>query len=168
MTEIASAGRRLARRFLPLFGLVVLAGCGPSQDGPVRVPVAGAVSLDGAPLGEGFIRFVPIGETKGPAAVGPIKEGVYKLSLNEGPVAGTHRVEIEATGHQDFEVDDERAYAERFEKTKSPPFRPNPIPPAYNRRSQLTAKLTAEGSSQLDFALSSRPSGANAMGSSRR
>ncbi len=137
---------------------VWVTGCG-SKPGPARVPVAGTVSLDGEPVKAGCIRFIPTDATKGPAAVAIIKEGSYELGKTDGPVAGTLRVEIEATDFQEFELDDEKAYAARAVKGKSP-LKKNPIPPLYNRNSTLTAQLTAEGNRTLDFPLSSKEGGA--------
>jgi hypothetical protein len=130
-----------------------IAGCG-SKTGPERVAVAGSVSIDGAPIKSGCIRFIPTETTKGPAAVAEIKEGAYELGPDSGPIAGTLRVEIEATGFQEFELDDERAYAERAAKGK-PALKKNPVPPIYNRNSRLTARLTARQTHKLDFPLTS-------------
>lgn len=151
--SIAGGGRHKSMVLL-LAVSATIAGCG-KKAGPERVPVAGNVSIDGEPLKSGSIRFIPTAPTKGPAAVAQIKEGAYELGATDGPVPGTLRVEIEATEFQEFELDDEKAYAERATKGKSP-LKKNPIPAIYNRNSTLTRNLAAEGDRQLDFALSSK------------
>lgn len=143
-----------ARVVVLLLATSSLAGCS-SKSGPDRVAVAGTVSLDGEPIKTGCIRFIPTEATKGPAAVAIIQEGAYSLSNNDGPVAGILRVEIEATNFQDFELDDEEAYADRAAKGK-PPLKKNPVPPIYNRNSTLTAQLTTDGNRTFDFPLSSK------------
>jgi hypothetical protein len=133
---------------------LVIAGCGGSE-GPLRGTVAGNVTLDGTPLKSGVIRFIPTGQTKGPAAAATIKEGAYALGRDEGPIVGTHRVEIEATDYTDFAIDDERAYAQRAAQGK-PAIPKNPVPEIYNSRSQLTAEVPAEGNQTLDFRLDTK------------
>lgn len=130
--------------------VVVAPGCGAK--GPPRVPALGEVAVDGTPLKAGTIRFVPTGETKGPLAVATIRDGHYEFPAAEGPVVGTHRVEIEAIDYYQFALDDEQAFAQHVEK-KRRPMPPNPIHQNYNRRSVLTASVTPEGNRQLDFAL---------------
>ena len=79
-----------------------LSGCGGS-DGPQRGAVGGKITLDGEPVPEGAITFLPIAPNKGPAAGGAFKDGQYDVSAANGPVAGKNRVEISAsrkTGRQ--------------------------------------------------------------------
>ena len=51
-----------------VLGTIVLTGCGDS--GPVLVPVEGTVTLDGKPLANKSLMFVPIDETLGHGAGG--------------------------------------------------------------------------------------------------
>ncbi|RPI90973.1 MAG: hypothetical protein EHM42_00520 [Planctomycetaceae bacterium] len=138
-----------------LLATVTLGGCG-SKDGPARVPVGGTIRFDDVPLRSGTIRFIPMGTTQGPSAVATVKDGVYRLTASDGPIVGTHRVEIEATALQNFALDDEQAYARQAEQG-GVPLPPNPIPPIYNRQSTLQRDLPAEGNLQLDFQLTSQP-----------
>jgi hypothetical protein len=137
---------------LPLL-LLALAGCGGGDD-LARVPVAGEVSVDGAPLKSGTIRFIPSAPTAGPAAVATVREGKFELPEAEGPVVGTHRVEIESLDDVGFALDDEQACAARAAKGK--PLPKNPIPARFNRQSELTASLTAEGDHELRFELNTK------------
>ncbi len=109
--------------------------------------------MDGGGLKAGVIRFLPAGQTRGPAAVATIRDGRYEFSASEAPVAGSHRVEIEAIDYYGFPLDDERSFAERVEKGRKR-VPPNPIHANYNRRSMLTAEISFEGKRTLDFPLS--------------
>jgi hypothetical protein len=101
------------------------------------------VSLDGKSLSAGVIRFVPLGETHGPAASTEIRDGKYAFSKEDGPVAGEHRIEIEATEYFGFAIDDEAAFAA---KVHQPGGRlpKNPVPAAYNRQSRLRANVSLD------------------------
>ncbi len=134
-----------------LITLPLLVGCG-GYDGPQRAAVRGHVTLDGQPLPAGIIRFIPTGGTQGPAATAVISAGDYELPEAEGPIVGSHRVEIEATDYYGFAIDDEAAYLVNIEARKRGMPR-NPIPEIYNRHSTLTAEVTNESSQQFDFSL---------------
>lgn len=134
--------------------LTMLSGCGRAEPFE-RAAAAGTVTLDGRPI-DGQIRFVPEGETQGPAAVATINGGKFSLSKHEGPVVGTHRIEIESSDRFDFPIDDEAAYAAQIERRGGRPP-PNPVPPFYNRNSTLTRTVTLEGPNEFEFSLSSRP-----------
>ena len=74
---------------------VLLIGCGGGLD---VVPVHGTVNLNGKPIPDGEIRFVPIEDTKGPASVGNIVAGEYKIDARGGVPVGKHRIEIRVIG----------------------------------------------------------------------
>ncbi len=135
-----------------LLAMLFLGGCG-SADVLKRVPVSGYVSIDGAPLTVGSIRFVPTDNTKGPAAVATIEDGIYELLPEYGPVLGKHRIEIDAINHQGFDLDDEQSFAKKIEQGQPTPR--NPVPESFNRKSGLFIELPEEGKSDLDFRLTS-------------
>ncbi len=85
---------RYIHAFLLLAAGACVCGCGPS--GPERVAVTGTVTYQGKPIEQGSIRFVPTGETKGPATGTTIKQGKYEASAKGGVLVGTQRVEITA------------------------------------------------------------------------
>jgi hypothetical protein len=70
----------------------------------------------------------------------------------DGPVTGSHRVEIEATDYLGFAIDDESAFA-AAKKDKHTQLTRNPVPEIYNRKSTLVAEITTEGSKPLQFDL---------------
>lgn len=82
--------------FLVLSSLASITGC---SDGlPGRVPVSGIVLIDGQPLETGSIMVIPTGERPAAGSLGP--GGRFSLTtyeLNDGVVAGTHQVTVQAT-----------------------------------------------------------------------
>ena len=62
--------------------------------GVTRGAVKGKVTLDGSPVEEGSIAFIPTGGTEGPTAGGQIEQGQYSVPSAKGPVVGRYRVEI--------------------------------------------------------------------------
>jgi hypothetical protein len=84
---------RLTPRFaLPLFTLVIMAGC---NHGPKMTPVTGKVIYNGRPLEFGVVMFQP---PSGQPAQGDIQsDGTFMLStyrLNDGAVVAKHKVRI--------------------------------------------------------------------------
>ena len=79
---------------------IAICGCGAGiPDTRPRIAVSGTVTLDGQPLENAVIRFVPLPEVKGPTASIAIESGKFGLPAYAGPVAGPHRVVIESTDH---------------------------------------------------------------------
>jgi hypothetical protein len=132
-----------------IVGLV--SGCS-QPDGPLRVTASGKVMLDGVPLNHGLIRFIP---DQGPAAATQIQEGTFVFSDDTGPVPGEHRVEIEATDYQGFEIDDEAAFSERAEKSSGLAMPKNPVPAVYNVNSTLKESVSEQGQNRFMFELKS-------------
>jgi hypothetical protein len=107
----------------------------------VRAPIQGKVTFEGQPLVAGRILFTPVAPNAGPATSAVVSGGEYTIPVNEGPVVGRNRVEIEARLNLGFAIDDEAAFARRGGK----PLPPNPIPPQFNRESQLVAEVKPDG-----------------------
>ena len=118
--------------------LLASLGCGKS--GPPRAPIAGRITVGGAPLKAGRILFVPIAPTEGPAASAAIVNGEYNISADQGPVVGKNRVEVEADLPLGFDFDDEAAYARRASNGALPK---QPIPSQFNRHSKLEVEIKA-------------------------
>ena len=142
--------RQIATGYVPcLAAIVVLCGCG-SADEPERLEVAGSVTVNGDPLAEGRIAFLPQGETPGPAVGGEIRQGRFVIPLEKGPAAGTHRVEILAmrsTGEKTTAgsgAEDPEALGDVEEQ-----FSPEP----YNRQSQLTVEVTPSTAGSISLEL---------------
>lgn len=86
--------------------LAVVAGCGSSRpDGlPETAIIQGVVKLNGAPLNEGVVRFVPEDTACNPG-VGMIKaDGTFELSTYDyldGATVGKHKVVVHVEPHLD-------------------------------------------------------------------
>jgi hypothetical protein len=120
--------------------LVAAVGCG----GHANARVKGQVTLDGTPLENGSIRFVPT-DGRTPSAGGSIQDGEY--SVDKVPVTSM-RVEITAsTGGPSQPYD-----------TANPPkivVTKQLIPARYNTKSELTRDVQ-RGENTFDFNLSSK------------
>ncbi len=72
---------------------LICAGCS-KPSGPRRVNASGTVRLAGHPLPPGSISFQPEQGHSGPVANGEIVDGRYRLTTDDGPTPGPHRVVI--------------------------------------------------------------------------
>ncbi|MEQ8634642.1 hypothetical protein [Gimesia maris] len=132
---------------------LLLVGCGSKQDFS-RAAVRGIVKLDGDPLPEGVIRFIPSEDNKGPQASVTIHNGIFSIGKDFGPLVGTNRIEIISTDDGGFAPDDEQAL-EKMKAAGIKRIKVVTIPPEYNRHSTLTESITAEGENELVFELTS-------------
>ena len=132
--------------WLAPFLLLAVAGCG--SGGPPRLRVVGAVTLDGQPLADGAISFLPAG--KGVAAGATIAGGRYVVEGAKGPTPGEYRVEIRASAPSGKQVKDSFGQASISEMESI-------IPARYNDKTTLRAEITAAGSNQFDYSLSTSP-----------
>jgi hypothetical protein len=132
--------------WLAPFLLLAVAGCG--SGGPPRLRVVGAVTLDGKPLADGAISFMPAG--KGVAAGATIAGGHYVVEGARGPTPGEYRVEIRASAPSGKQVKDSFGQAS-ISETESI------IPARYNDKTTLRVEITAAGPNQFDYSLSTSP-----------
>lgn len=128
--------------------LVAAAGCGGG--GPDRGAVRGEVKLDGQPLEQGSILFVPGENTKGVVTGGQIEKGRYRLSGDDGPAVGWNRVEIRAV----------KKTGKMVPKPLSPPGQMveqevEAIPARFNSASTLKVEIKA-GENTYDFQVESK------------
>jgi len=134
-------------------GLSLVAGCGVAK-GPARAAVSGEVTLAGEPLNAGVIRFIPTQGANGPVVFARIRDGLYETTRANGPVVGSHRVEIDP----DFE-DDPAADADDPEEARAEYIRQHgpiaiaKIPERYNRKSELSAVIEPDQANSHDFDL---------------
>lgn len=119
--------------------MATLLGC---SDGPQRFPVSGTVELDGKPLSEGRIVFVPV--DSGRTATGQIVDGKYSLSTDgqTGARPGSYRVAIKPPGNSVGEEAQERPVSVF-------------VPERYQNESTSELEFTVSGSSAntADFPL---------------
>ena len=118
-------------------------GCG--NNGPRRAAVSGHVTLDGQPIDEGVIQFLPVEGTVGPETGGVIANGQYDIPQQRGAVVGKNRVEL-------------RASKKTGRKIQDPTGRPGVLtdeykevfPPSSNTNSSLVREIKDEPNT-LDF-----------------
>ncbi len=149
---------RLPVRWLAASLIALLAGCSTKQPTFDRVPIEGAVTLDGQPLTAGVIRFAPLAGALGPKLSLSIDAGRFQADMNNGPGVGLHRVEIELTESEQYAHDDEQAL-ERLKASRVRRIQEPKLPAIYNNSSTLTASIESEAMKPLEFALQSKPSG---------
>ena len=146
-TEYRRFGRAVGNAITLLSITAAAAGCGNS--GPTRAPIRGKVTVAGQPLAAGRILFTPISPNQGPATSAVVTAGEYEIPEEDGPVVGANRVEVEAELNLGFAIDDEAAFAKRGGK----PLPPNPIPPRFNRESQLVVEVKAGEENSYDISI---------------
>jgi len=118
--------------------LLVANGCAPAE-----VAVSGTVTLDGAPLEEGYIAFRPLPiSASAEAANSPIKGGKYQTRVR----TGQNRVEITAV----------QLAAGRTGPDGGPIPPKSLIPEKYNSKSELTEDVQAGGTNEFNFRITSR------------
>jgi hypothetical protein len=127
-----------------LVPVLLACGCGPV--GPKRAAVSGKVLVDNKPLERGTITFLPANGTAGPSAGGTIIDGEYRLTTEDGPVPGTHRVEIRGFRPSG------RMVSNPFDKKTKIEESTMIVPAAFNDRSELVREIV-DGSNTLDFDL---------------
>jgi hypothetical protein len=128
---------------LALVSIVVLAGCGSGEVGPLKVEVSGTVTLDGAPLPEGEITFHPTGP--GQTGGGPIKDGEFTVELT--PAA----MKVEITSWR------ETGQSETLESGESGVVRTQVVPAQFNEKTTLEATIPESDPPPLEFKLISKP-----------
>lgn len=111
----------------------LVSGCGRGADENRRYPVQVTVTLDGKPMAEGQVDFVPL-DGRVPSS-GAIQDGQALF----GSVAGKCRVEILA-----------------FRKFGNMREAENYLPKRYSERSQLSAEVSAGGENTFTFQVTSK------------
>jgi len=89
------ACRKIAKLCAICVVIAMCFGCG--KKGPRRAAASGHVTLDGQPIEEGVIQFLPIEGTVGPETGGVITKGQYDIPQQRGPVVGKSRIELRAS-----------------------------------------------------------------------
>lgn len=127
-----------------IVALGLLSGCG-SSDG--RVAVAGSVTLDGQPLDNGVITFLPQEKKLGSAGAA-IEAGKYQVPAERGLLPGKYVVAIDAS-------DPTQAAARPDHPAMAIPV--SRIPLRYNGATELAAEVRADDDNRFDFALEGDP-----------
>ncbi len=125
-----------------MIALMLQVGCGPS--GPDIARVQGTVTMDGKPLPNAIIMFVPVGGR--PSVSETDANGKYVLEFSggrKGAIPGINRVEIN-TGRLAYEKDGKNYTAVK-----------ESVPVQYNRLTTLEFNVEAGKNNTADFALKS-------------
>ncbi|RCS54054.1 carboxypeptidase regulatory-like domain-containing protein [Bremerella cremea] len=147
--------------FAFLLGLAMIVGCGES--GPSLGKVTGKVTLDGKPLPNAIVSFVPEDGRRSSSAM-TNEEGVYNLAYIDqaGAVIGKHKVSITSTPEvqtqtmEDIPSDDPR-YAEVMQSRQADYNNAKTnekLPAVYNSKTELVYEVTS-GSNTIDLPLTS-------------
>lgn len=119
--------------------VLCLSGC-TNENAFERTQVEGMVTLNGAPVEQGVITFIPAG--KGASAGANIESGKFVIPQETGPSPGEYRVEIDSsvpTGKQILDTDGE-TMVDEFE---------NAIPTQFNRETELKVTLKTGNNQHL-------------------
>ncbi len=139
--------------------LVALTGCG--KRGPKLADVSGIVTLDGQPLGNVIVTFVPIeGGVSSSGVTDEAGHFTLSCSLGRGALVGQHRVYVQsqAAGPGDIIIPDEDAPDYRpdpYASLRAPPF-VEKIPSRYNTNTELVQEVRP-GVNNVNLDLTSRP-----------
>ena len=137
--------------------LFLLAGCG--EDGPALTDVSGTVTLDGKPVPNATVMFVPSAEGGSPSYGVTDAQGNYTLMFTrdkEGAMPGRHTVEITTEKLSKQDIEDMRANGEEVAEAEYVE-----IPSKYREPGALSAEVK-DGDNDIDFPLTSNdpaPSG---------
>ena len=138
--------------FLPMALLVLVSGC--SKPSCELAPVSGTVTLDGEPLADAIVSFVPqrkeSGETAGPSSVAVTDgKGHFKLKSREddslGAVVGHHRVSVSTYVARPVNL----AKSDEVEVISE-----ERVPKQYNARSTLSFEVKSGVSNEANWDLS--------------
>lgn len=133
-------------RFIAAVAIVAaLSGCGGGPRRPDVVAIHGVVTLDGNPVPDAIVEFVP--EKGRPSEGVTDASGRYDLDYTQsqkGAITGKHTVKI-TTFREEIRLEGKITQKGVRES----------IPPQYNSQSKLTADVTSE-SSEVNFTLTSK------------
>jgi hypothetical protein len=122
--------------------IALQAGCNPTP-----VSVRGRIDLDGKPLSEAVILFVPK-EAGRKKTGGEIVDGAYELPAVTGLLPGTYRVEIVDNPPLDS--------PEAHRRAPGTPSKRRRFPAGYSDDSPLAIELVEGGSTEFNFSLKDR------------
>lgn len=127
--------------------LAVVTGCGGGGvDG--RLAVSGSVTMNGAPLNDATIEFVPTQPGVSSFGGASIFDGEYRIAARRGLMPGQYKVMISMAGS----APEPKAEAIPGDSSLVP-VAPELIPAKYNSESLLTAEVTPSGENRFDFEL---------------
>jgi hypothetical protein len=119
-----------------------------------RAAVRGRVTLDGTPLPNGLIEFIPLDKQKGQPGGSAIENGLYAINADKGLFEGDYQVQIRAdrpTGKKEWDgMGDERWPASKKHYVD---VMESAIPARYNDRTTLKATIARGKVNECNFDL---------------
>lgn len=143
VARIILASRRLNRIAILLAAVAIAQGCGPKTD---RLSLSGDVTLNGAPLDNGSIRFSSTGDGSLQSTGAVIVDGAFVIPVEKGLLPGKYRVEINSP--------DDHAKPVRVAAYPGGPTMEVPadrIPAAYNIDSDKSVEVDRDSDNHFDF-----------------
>lgn len=128
--------------------VAVTAGCGPKSD---RLPISGAVMLNGVPLDRGTIRFTSTGESLSSAG-SPIREGAFSIAQEKGLIPGNYRVQINSA-----DVNAAPILVRNGPDDPGIRTQPERIPADYSVDGKHTIDVTLDGENHFEFVITATP-----------
>lgn len=114
----------------------------------------------GRRLGDSLCRWQTVASGRGPVRAdrrtpGPktsvvVEQGQFQVDAEQGPVVGSHRIEIQSTDNGGYAMDDEDAIR-RLRESGVKRIEAVRIPPQYNTRSTLKETVAAGGPNDFRF-----------------
>lgn len=133
--------------------LLLLAAAGCGSDGPELTDVSGTVTVDGRPVPNATVMFVPEAPDGSPSYGVTDAEGYYSLMFTrdkEGAMLGRHTVEITTEKVSKQDIEDMRANGEEVVEAEYVA-----IPKKYRSPGALTA-VVEPGGNDIDIDLTSK------------
>jgi hypothetical protein len=150
------AHRRLLSGIFCCLLLLILPSCG-GGDPLKRQAVSGTVTLDGQPLDQGTIEFVPANDGQGPGIFsgGLIVGGEFSIKADQGLPPATYTIRISSADLGSAPVPNEAPLPGEMAGS-SGDIAPSAerIPAKYNAASELTADVVAGANNRFTFELS--------------
>lgn len=140
-----SVVRRSAAAALGIATVLGATACGGSS----KRAISGTVTLEGKPLDEAVIMFIPLDIPAGKTGAA-VKEGRYEVPRDVGLPPGRYRVEI---------ADDPPIDHAAMGKPPQPSATRRNLPVHYSVASPLSIDVTPSGPAEFDFPLTRKPLG---------
>jgi hypothetical protein len=139
-----------------LLAACLIVGCGGKEKDPLgRLPVSGTVTLDGAPLGNGTVRFEPFGaRTKTTATGAIIIAGEYSVKQSDGLPPGKYTAAISSHG-EDSKAPLPTDPNEAMNAAAKAVLPEEKIPSQYNTATELVIEVVKGGANKFNFDLKS-------------
>ena len=135
-------------QILLTISVLAFIGCGSGVQ-QNRQKIEGSVSVNGVPLAQGVIEFMPLsGYADKTFSGAPIKDGHYSIIPKKGLAPGEYLVRISGQ--------EETGKMEEHEGMDPTPVMRDIVPPKYNRDSTLTVTVEEKKANRFDFDLKTK------------